>query len=145
MIPKHYFDYREYSNIDSEYLSELYSDTKDTTICKLYTFIFIVRRLITAFLIVSMRNLNVWPRCILFTIIQIAALTFSIIFRPFTEAKNNIIEIMNEAIFSVLCVFVTICNDPKIWFAELTNILIYALTINGSMISVVLIADLIKN
>ena len=145
LIPKHYFDYREYSNIDSEYFSELYNGTKDTKICKLYTFIFIMRRLITAFLIVFLRNLNVWPRCIFFTIVQIAALTFSIIYRPFSEAKNNIIEIMNEAIFSVLCVFVTICNDPKIWFSELTNILIYALTINGSMISVVLTVDLIIN
>ena len=52
LIPKHYFDYREYSNIDSEYFSELYNGTKDTKICKLYTFIFIMRRLITAFLIV---------------------------------------------------------------------------------------------
>ena len=44
LIPVHYFAYRKDKTIDSKYLAEVYEGLKDTTMSKLYIFIFILRR-----------------------------------------------------------------------------------------------------
>ena len=58
-IPVHYLKFRRHKITQSMYLEELYQGTKDNTASKLYTFIFIVRRGITAFILVSLRNQNI--------------------------------------------------------------------------------------
>ena len=64
LIPLHYFMYRDDARISSKYFSELYNGTKNRNACKLYMFIFIIRRFITALVLVSMRSLDIWTRCI---------------------------------------------------------------------------------
>ena len=92
-----------------------------------------------------MRNFSVYPRCIFFCIVQFTALLYSAIIRPFNEPKDNIIEIMNEAIFTILSITVTICNEKSMWFNGLEKILLYTLMINGLLISLVEIIDLLIN
>ena len=59
----HYLIYRDGSTIQSTYLSELYDGTKDrSSMCKLYNFIFVLRRLINALILVSLRHINVYTR-----------------------------------------------------------------------------------
>lgn len=142
LIPVHYFKYRRGTKITSKHFSELYGDTKEKPICKLYTLAFILRRFFTAFSLIAMRNYNIWYRCIAFTFLQYAALTYAIMFRPFAQTKHNLIEIMNEAIFSLLCTTISIFNSSKMWFGGLSKILIYTLTVNGSMISVILFVSM---
>ena len=62
----------------------------------------------TALVLVSMRKLNILTRCGVFTTVQIIALIFVIITRPYKEVRDNIIEIMNEIIFSILSITVTV-------------------------------------
>ena len=74
---------------------------------------------------------------------QLTALLYCTIFRPFDEPKDNIVEILNEAIFSILCIIVTICDKKSMWFSGLDKILLYTLMINGFLISIVVTVDLI--
>ena len=97
----------------------------------------------TALVLVSMRKLNILARCGVFTTVQIIALIFVITTRPYKEVRDNIIEIMNEIIFSILSITVTVWSDESMWFGILPNILIYTLTINGLLISLVLIVDML--
>ena len=143
LIPIHYYKYRDGARIESKYLSELYEGTKNKPLSKLYIFIFIIRRFITALVLVSMRDLNIWIRCIFFSIVQFFALLYVILIRPFGSTKDNIIEILNESIFSILCVIVTVCNQKSMWFKGLDNILIYTLMINGFLISFIVIIEMI--
>ena len=143
LIPIHYYKYRDGARIESKYLSELYEGTKNKPLSKLYTFIFIIRRFITALVLVSMRDLNIWIRCIFFSIVQFFALVYAILIRPFDSTKDNIIEILNESIFSILCIIVTVCNKKSMWFKGLDNILIYTLMINGFLISFIVIIEMI--
>ena len=62
LIPIHYFKYREGVTIESRYFSELYEGTKDNSVSKLFTFSFIVRRFVSAFVLVAMRDVNIWAR-----------------------------------------------------------------------------------
>ena len=59
LIPVHYFKFRKQNIKQSVYLEELYQGTKDNAASKLYVFIFIVRRGITAFVLVSLRNQDI--------------------------------------------------------------------------------------
>ena len=63
MIPVHYLVYKDGFKVASKYLSELYDGTKDrSSMCKLYNFIFVLRRLINALILVSLRHINVYTR-----------------------------------------------------------------------------------
>ena len=66
-----------------------------------------------------------------------------IVKRPFESTKDNIIEIMNEVVFSIFCIILTICNRESMWFKGLPGILIYSLMINGFVISFIVITDFI--
>ena len=134
LIPIHYLKFRKNSIEGSKYFEELYEGTKSNSTSRLYIFIFIVRRAITALSLVMFRALNVWIRCISFTSIQLASAIFTIIVKPFDSAKDNIIEILNEAIFLILCIIITICNDESLWFPSLSHVLISIMLANNVII-----------
>ena len=142
LIPLHYFMYRDSGRINSKYCSELYNGTKNKIIFKLYMLFFIIRRFISALILVFLRSVNIWVRCIPFSIVQFTALIYVAKFRPFAEVKSNIIEIMNEVIFSILCIILTVLNQKSMWFPSLANILIYALMSNGFWIIFILSSDI---
>ena len=102
LIPVHYFKYRQVGTIQTSYLAELYDGFKDTSWSKLYMFIFILRRFAMAIVIVFMRDANVWVKCIIYTLIQIAALVYTFIVKPFEETKDNQIEMVNEITYTIL-------------------------------------------
>ena len=102
LIPVHYFKYRQGGAIETRYLIEIYNGFNDTAWSKLYMFIFILRRFAMAIVIVFMREANVWVRCIIYTLIQIAALVYTFIVKPFEETKDNQIEMVNEITYTIL-------------------------------------------
>ena len=134
LLAVHYFKYRQGGAIQTKYLKEVYDELKDTAWSKLYIFIFILRRFLMASVIVFMRDANVWIRCIFYTLIQIAALVYTFFVRPFEETKDNLIEIINDITYAVLCIFITICNEESRWFSSLDGILIFSLMIVGIII-----------
>ena len=141
LIPVHYFKYRQDGAIKTKYLKEVYYDFKDTTWSKLYMFIFILRRFTMALVIVFMRDANVWVRCIFYTLIQIVTLVYTLKIKPFKEANDNTIEMINEITYTALCIIITICNEESRWFSGLDSILIYSLMFVGLLIGVIIIVD----
>lgn len=61
-LPLHYFKYRKDGEVKSEYFGELYEGTKDTKWAKLNMSFFVIRRLITAFVLVVFRTVNLYFR-----------------------------------------------------------------------------------
>ena len=143
LIPVHYFKYRQDGAIETRYLAEVYDGFKDTAWSKLYMFIFILRRFAMAFVIVFMREANVWIRCVFFTLIQIAALVYTFIVKPFDESKDNLIEIINEVTYTLVCLIITVCNEESKWFDGLDSILIFSLMIVGLLIGIIINVDII--
>ena len=143
LIPIHYFKYKQDGTIKTKYLSEIYDGFKDNTASKLFIFIFLLKRFLMACVIVFMRNVNIWARVILFALIQITVLIYSIIVRPFKKVKENLIEILNEVTFTLLCLVIVVCNDESRWFNDLDNILIFFLMSVGVLIGIIIGVDLI--
>ena len=102
---------------------------------------FIVRRLLTALILVSLRNFDIWVRCISFSSVQGIYLIFLILTLPFKEAKNNIIEIINELIFLYLSA--TICIKDSNKFFDVSHTLTYTFVANLSIITAILIFDIV--
>ena len=134
LIVIHFFKFRRNSIEGSKYFEELYEGTKNKPVPKLYTFIFIFRRAISALSLVILRSLNVWIRCISFTSIQLASAIFTIVVKPFDSTKDNIIEVLNEVIFLILCIIITICNNESLWFPSLSHVLISIMLANNVII-----------
>ena len=74
-----------------------------------------------------------------FTLIQFLSLSYSTIVRPFESCKDNIIEIMNDLIFFVFSMTLTICDEIYPEWVE--SSLVIVLSINSMLISVVQIID----
>ena len=108
LIPIHYFKYRQHGAIKTRYLSEVYDGFKDNAASKLFLFLFIVKRFMMACVIVFMRNMNNWVRIILFALVQITYLIYTIIVRPYQKVKDNLIEILNEITLTLLCLAIVI-------------------------------------
>ena len=143
LIPIHYFKYRHEGAIETNYLTEIYDGFKDNTASKLFVFIFIVKRFLMASVIVFMRNANSLVRVILFTLIQIFVLIYTIIVRPYDKVKDNLIEIINDATITILCLTIVICNDESKWFNNLDSILIFFLMSVGVVIGIIVAVDII--
>ena len=58
----HYFKFKEGAKIETKYFDEIYDGFKDTNASKLYTSIFINRRLAVASVVVFLRKANIWVR-----------------------------------------------------------------------------------
>ena len=143
LIPIHYFKYCDKGTIETRYFAEIYDGFKDNHLSKLYMFIFLLKRFLMAAVIVFLRDVNVWIRCISFTVIQFCVLLYLIIVRPFDDKKNNLIEPINEATCLILCITITIFNDESRWFEGLDGYLIYFLVLVGVVIGAIINIDMI--
>ena len=143
LIPIHYFKYGNKGAIQTKYFNEIYDGFKDTNLSKLYIFIFLLKRFLMAAVIVFMRDINVWIRCISFTAIQFFVLIYVIVVRPFDEKKNNLIGFINEATCLILCITITIYNDESRWFDALDGYLICFLMLVGVAIGAIIYIDMI--
>ena len=139
----HYFKYKEGAAIETRYFAEIYDGFKDSIASKLYTSIFIIRRFMMASVIVFLREANIWVRCWMFMLVQASYLAYTIIVRPFEEARDNIIEIISESAFTFVCLTVAICNEESRWFKGLDQVLIYSLMMIGVIMSGVSLVDFI--
>ena len=143
LLPIHYFKYSEKGKIETRYFWEIYDGFKDNKAGKLYMFTFLLKRFLMACVIVFLRHANVYLRCILFGTIQFWVFLYLIIFRPFGDRKNNIVESINEATCFILCVAITIHNDESKWFDGLDGDLIYFLVVAGMIIGAVINIEMV--
>ena len=76
---------------------------------------------------------------------QILMLVYVVIARSWAEVKDNIVEGVNEAVFSIVCILVLVFQDEQGWTEAWETVGIY-LILAGVLISniVILIDSLIK-
>jgi len=82
--------------LGDSYFKELLEGTKETKSARLFVLIFVIRRLTSVTWVVTSQSLPKYPRIIVFTIIQLFAVSYSIILRPLQLKKENIIEIIQD-------------------------------------------------
>ena len=85
--------------------SSCFSGLKDSRIHKIHTLVFFVKRFIVCTIIFLLSGVDLTVKISLVLGILLVHLTFIIILRSQTQVSSQISEIVNEAIFSILIVF----------------------------------------
>ena len=77
----------------------------------------------------------------IFTVIQAGTFLYLIFNKPYEAHKENIIEVLNEAIFFGLSVILTLLQDKSAWQPGMAQIVMMIIMLNGVLISFVIGID----
>ena len=115
LVISHYAIYLKIPLTDlSKKFTELYSEIKDTKFNRFYSSIFMLRRTLIVWVIISdnffSNTVALRVRSIAFAIIQLWALLFKCSL-PFKELKDNIVEVVNDLILFMISLTLTIWQD----------------------------------
>jgi hypothetical protein len=109
----HYVFYRNDPSIVNGSFKVLYEGLKGNWVAKLYSTFFLVRRFILALFLVFVR-VPIAQITILIGV-QLSALLYLMVVRPFSHVHDNIINLINEiCIFTVCWIFLTLRNGTDI-------------------------------
>ena len=125
----------------SSKLEEFFSGLKDTKKAKLYTTLFLVRRIAFISLLLVLSTSKFFLSLGIISGIQAAYILFLIIVRPFSELKDNFIEILNELMFSVYLNWLFFYNTESDWSNVLTNVYIGLIVSNNFLIALISIGN----
>ncbi|CAI2361012.1 unnamed protein product [Moneuplotes crassus] len=142
LIYHHFKKYNENGEVkESSKLSEFYEGYADGKKNKLYTIMFLARRIAIAVCLVCMRNTPPSMICLIFFVIQLLYFQYLIFNRPFKSKKDNIIEVLNEAVFLTLTLIITLFQEESDWKEGMSTALIMIVMINGFMVSFIIMVD----
>ena len=120
-------------------------DLKPNRKAKLYTTIWLVRRIAFAIIVVSLSPVSSFTVLLLMTIIQcLLYLVFIILVRPFSEPKDNTIEIINEIVFTFLVWWQFHFNSKQRWTDTSTQIYMWLIWSNNFTVFLIIIGTFIK-
>ena len=120
-------------------VGEIFSGVKMEKKSKLYVSILLMRRAIFVVLLISFQFIQSWILVIVIGILQIWYLIYIIIFSPFKEKRNNIIEISNEIFFSILLNSLIFLNSEGDWNSTLTEVYMWIIISNTLTIFIIII------
>ncbi|CAI2386961.1 unnamed protein product [Moneuplotes crassus] len=138
-----FYSKRDFYDPDKYYkLAEFITGIKDSKYARLYPFMALNRRaLFIGWLIVFS-----WIECIYLSagmlIIQFVYLMFLMTIRPFDRAENNMIEIVNEIIYSLMLSVMIVCDKEGDWSGEVTNAFCGIILFNSLIITFIMMGAL---
>jgi cysteine-rich repeat protein len=119
--------YHEESRFD-----EFFSGLKKTKLASAYNLLILMRRAYLVLWIIWMRSMPIMVHLIGATFLQVLHASLIILIRPFQKAKDNIIEVANELIFTMLIAGLIYFNKESAWSNRLTLAYLYiSLLINS--------------
>jgi len=124
--------------VGNPYVKELFKDLRMSHLAKLYHVYFLFRRIFMVMIIVLLESIDSEVRLTIFTSFQLFSLIFIIIFRPFDDVKDNIIEIINEASYLILCFMMVAINRNKFEGSLKIMPMVYTVMINGAIVIIIM-------
>ena len=152
-----FFAFTSYWNVkETEHsnVGELFAGIKQSRRSKFYTVYLLSRRILYIWLLILFSSLSIPIKIGIMSIIQLSFMLFLMIIRPFIEAKDNIIEIMNEMFFWFFLNWLFIFDSLDKWNSSATsayisvilwNNLIVSFIVSGNQIYLIIIAVSIKS
>ena len=86
----------------SKLFSEFYAGFKSDKWSQMYHVVFMGRRLLIIIVILGMRLAPVSIKLLIYILIQILTLTYSIKVKPYEEAFENIVEVINDTMYVIV-------------------------------------------
>ena len=117
-----------------KYSEELFGGLKESNKARSYTIFLTTRRFLLCIILICLQNLHFIYRVILFNLVQILYFALIIVLRPFTQIDNNIVEIVNELLLTVLGSLLLHYNESSRWDKTIENVYIYLITFSSAFV-----------
>ena len=105
--------------------STLFSGIKSTRIHRLHSLLFFIKRFLICAVIFLLKDVGIVTKLLLLLAIQVFSLVWSIILRSYKGTKDQIIEILSEALFTILLMWVLFQEEIKDWTKTSTYCFIF--------------------
>lgn len=100
------------------------------------------------FMVIFLEDTVTSVRLTIYTMFQVLALMYIAFFMPFETVKDNLVEMLNDTFYVVLCVLMIILNQVDFVSSTSAMPMVYTVMINGAMVIIVMyvsiLIDLIK-
>ncbi|CAI2373398.1 unnamed protein product [Moneuplotes crassus] len=139
-----FYSKREFYDPDKYYkLGEFITGIQNSKFARLYPFMSLTRRtLFVGWLIIFS-----WFDCIYLSIgmlgVQIVYLVALAVIRPFDRLENNLIELVNEVIYTSMLSIMIACNREEEWSGSITSIFCGIILFNSLIITFIMIGALL--
>ncbi|CAI2379798.1 unnamed protein product [Moneuplotes crassus] len=124
-------------------LGEFFSGVRLNKYARLYSFLRCFRKLFIILWLLICSFLDSWILCVGFLVLQLSYFIIIILLKPFDRVENNIIEMINEVIFTLLIGICIIFDQDQEWTSLPTNLFNYTILSNSIIITLVMIGALI--
>ena len=116
--------------------STLFSGLKPTRVHRLHSLIFFVKRFLICSVIFLLKDIGVELKLLLLIVIQFCSLLWSVALRSYQGLKDQIVEIIGEALFAVLLIWVLFHEEVSDWTKISTYCFIF-LIIGGFLVQLI--------
>ncbi len=122
-------------------LAEFYGDLKQSKVrYALYWLVFFLRRLLTIIIILLAPVITSWAALSLFFLVQACVLLYTLIFRPFANRADNLIEGINEFMFVSMCAAM-LAGNTSTWPEWLSLTVLSLLIATGYLVTLIQIVQ----
>lgn len=130
-------------------LGEFSSGLKASKLARFYTILLLARRILFVVLLIVFNELDKMVLISIMAFIQAIYFSSIVFIRPFEDKQNNVIEILNEFVFSVLLGMLFHLNTEEAWtgfysklyvWIMMGNSVILVLILTGNVIGLIIIA-----
>ncbi|CAI2381146.1 unnamed protein product [Moneuplotes crassus] len=139
-----FYSKRDFHDPDKYYkFNEFITGLKNTRYARIYPFLGLMRRTILVIWLLTFT----WLECVYLTAgmmtVQILFVLSLVILRPFDRPENNMIEIVNEIIYTSLLSIMIVCDKVDEWSSTVTSIFCYIILANSLVITFIMIGALL--
>ena len=121
----------------------MYSEIKNKHSARFYSSLLLIRRIIFVMFLISFKNIDAMMSVSIFLGLQIIYLAVIVLLRPYKSIKDNIMENINEVLFTSLIVMLCFYHKQDKWTRIAENIYIGIILFNSLIMMTVAFADLI--
>ena len=114
-----------------KYFVAIVDGMKPKWICRSYSFVFLVRRVIFGAILFFFDFVDAFQRVIMLTSIQFVYMLYIMILRPHDSVKENLIDVINEVLYLYFLGFLLHFNTEKNWDNTTTETYFWILMANN--------------
>jgi hypothetical protein len=118
-------------------VEEIFVGLKKNQISRIYQMILMLRKLIFIMWMILFKFLPKTPYLLIPSIYQLGHIIFIIAVRPFEKTKDNVIEIFNEIIFTVILSGLNYLHSEENWRRQFIDTYVYLIMAPGIFISLI--------
>lgn len=121
---------------EMKYFRAMFDGYKNTNLARAFIFAFLSRRMVFCIILFALKDVNFIYKSIAFLLVHMTHSSVAVTLRPYNSVIENVIEVLNDALYILYLAFVMGFKTKSKWNAAQNETFFYALVFNiyGKMI-----------